>query len=348
VAIGGYVGWSWLRPDPLREAREALDRRDFAKANTILAERLKSHPDDLDALLLAARTARRERDFGLAYTLLQNYARKNGPKDAAALETRLLRAHAGQLDEAESLFASYIDKPDDPDTPWVMEAYVEGKLAAVAPRSDVQMDAKAAEASGAANLHRATDLWLRLRPGRTDQAQGLFWRGRIFLFSNDHAKGIAALNEALALDASNVEARFHLAMALAQESPGEAARHLEILRATQPDSYIIRFGIASTYRILGRLTESRPILESLLSANPNDVAVLIELGQLALDERKLPEAMDLLGRAEQRASNEPRVHLALARLHQLAGRGSEAERHRKRAEELEAERQKKRDATPKP
>jgi tetratricopeptide (TPR) repeat protein len=343
----GYVGWLALRPDPLREARAALDRRDFPAANAILEERLKSHPADQDAHLLAARIARREHSFERARAILAEYDRRNGPTGPSKLEARLLRVHSGQLNGAEQFFGEYVDRPDDPDTPWVLEAYIEGKLAVLAPRSDVQMDAKTAEAAGASNLHRATDLWLRLRRGRADQAQGLVWRGRIFLFSNDHTNGVAALHEALQVDPAHAEARFHLAMALAQESPDETVRHLELLRAAQPENYIYRFGVASTYRILGRLTEARPIFEGLLAERPDDVASLLELGHIAIDERKLIEAQDLLARALQRAPNEPQVHTALARLHQIAGRSLEAEKCRKRAEELEAERQKKRETSAK-
>src|SRR4029077_16070613 len=43
-----------------RSAESALERRDFKQASLLLAAHLKENPDDLRAILLAARTARRQ------------------------------------------------------------------------------------------------------------------------------------------------------------------------------------------------------------------------------------------------------------------------------------------------
>jgi len=244
----------------------------------------------------------------------------------------------------EFTWTYYIDHPEFPETPLVMEAYLEGRLWVLAPRSDSEMDARKAEAAGVAKLHRAVDLWLRLRTGKADTAQGLVWRGRIQVFENEHAKGIFSLREALVLDPNHFVARWHLAMAVAQDSPTDAARHLETLLAREPENYPIRFGLARTYRMLGRTQDSQRILSELRAIRPNDPSVLLELANLALDAGRVDDATPLVTRVLELTPDSPPVLLTAMRYHQLANHPDEVERYRKRVESMQAEQQKQRES----
>ena len=226
-----------------------------------------------------------------------------------------------------------------------MEAYLEGKLKALAPRADVQPDATAVEAAGVANLSRAVELWLQRRPGRADQVQGRIWRARVLIFAGDSPAGVAALREALGLMPDHFDARFQLALALAQQNPDEARHHLEILRDRYPENHYVRFGLATTYRMLGRSNESRQLLETLLTG-PSELSALVELAALDLDEGKVADARRRLQTALDRAPNSPEVNLAMRRCEQLTGHPAEAEKYRKRFEEIEAARKK--SAAPQP
>jgi tetratricopeptide (TPR) repeat protein len=261
----------------------ALDRRDFPTAAELLAKRLADHPDDARARLLVARAARRSGDLARAFDHLQKYRHKNGADEAFELESALLRAQGGNAADADRLFATYSGRPEAPDTPAVMEAYLEGKLKVLAPRADAQPDATLAEGAVVANLRRAADLWLQLRPGRADQVQGRIWLARVLIFANDHSAGVAALREALGLDPDHFEARFQLALSLTQQRPDETRQHLEILRARYPEHHFVRFGLATTYRTLGRLKESRQLLEGLLTG-PSELSALVELALIDMDE----------------------------------------------------------------
>jgi len=342
----GGLTWLALRSDPLNPAREALTQRDFSAARALLTSHLERHPDDLEARLLAAQAARREGDFDDAFDHLKRFERTHGSTPSLNHEIQLLQVQLGNITDAETLFSSHIDRPDLAETPIVMEAYIEAKLKALAPRSDLQMDANSAEQAGVDKLHRAVDLWLRLRPGQADQVQGLVWRGRTELFENEHAKGVADLRKALEFDPQHTVARWHLAMAVAQESPPEAAQHLEILLARKKDDYLIRFGLARTYRLLGRTRDARQLFDALRTERPNDPAVLLEIANLSLDRADLETAGPLVTRLLELAPDAPPVILTASRYHQLASRSDEAERYRKRFEQIETDRQKK-SATPK-
>jgi len=333
--------WLTLRSDPLKPAREALSHRDFSAATALLTSHLEGHPDDLEARLLAAQAARRAGDFDTAFDHLKRFERAHGSTPALDHEIQLLKVQLGNPTDAETLFSTHIDRPDLAETPLVMEAYIEGRLKALAPRSDLQSDAYSAEQAGVDKLRRAVDLWLRLRPGQADQVQGLVWRGRTELFENVHAKGVADLRKGLELDPQHVEARWHLAMAVAQESPPEAAQHLEILLAHKKDDYLIRFGLARTYRTLGRTRDARQLFDALRTERPNDPAVLLEIATLLLDHADAEAAAPLVARLLELAPDAPPVILAASRYHQLAGRSDEAERYRKRFEQFQADRQKK-------
>ena len=204
----GWGAWTVWGPDPLDDIRAALDRREFGAATELLTNRLAERPADAEARLLAVRAARRGGDRLRAAEHLRKYLDSHGTRAAVELESALLRAQGGDAAEADRLFTAHIDRPETADTPFVMEAYLEGKLKV---RSSIP--------DGAANLRRAADLWLHLRPGRADQIQGRLWLAIVYEAVKDQPAGVAVLREVLDLDPDHFDARFLLALALAQEKP---------------------------------------------------------------------------------------------------------------------------------
>ncbi|MCI0703448.1 MAG: tetratricopeptide repeat protein [Planctomycetia bacterium] len=346
IGTGSWLAWVWTRPDHLREAHEASDRRDFRAASAALKKHLDSDPDDADARLLAARTARREGDFLSASEHLRRYAQIRATDDAFHLETSLLKIQAGDLTGAEQLFATYAGRPDSPDMPVVMEAFLEGSLRVLTETADAKFDPEKDDAAVVMRLHKAAELWLSARPGRADQFQGFLWQGRLYLFTRDQAKSAEKFRAALAIDPEHFEARLYLALALASSAPAEALQHLEILQKRAPADRQIRYFRATAHRTLGHIEEARGLLNELLAANPKDVSALVDLAQLNMDEAKIAEAEGLLHRALELAPNHIETVTAMIRCQQLAGRPAEAERYRKRFAEIEAERN--RPSPPKP
>ena len=338
LALTGWGAWSLWRPDPLREVHAALDRRDFRAADDLLAKHLEANPNDRAALLLAARTARRGGDAGRAVDLLRNYARAFPADEAHDLELALIRVQNGSRAEGEKLFAEYSARPDSPDTPYVMEAQLEGglRLNAASPHDMVDLDGPGPAA--VARLQQAAELWLRLRPSRADQIQGLIWQGRLYRFARQHAEGVAKLREAVALDPDHFDARLYLALALGEESPEESVRHLEALLVHRPDARQVKFHLATIQRARGRAAEARRLLEEMVAANRDELAALIELGLLDLDEGKLADAEPRLRRALELGPDLTEPNLAMSRCLLLMGKPDEAAKYRKRASEVETAR----------
>lgn len=335
VAVLAWVGWSLWRGDGLAAARAALDRRDFGTAYELIAGRLAALPDDDAAQLLAAQAARRGGNPARAAEHLRKYRALRGDDATHAAAARLLRVQNGDLAEAETLFTDAIDR-SDAESALALEAYLEGKLKALARSGDPR---EAVEAQ-AGNLRRAIVRWRALRPGREDQVQGLLWLAILSERVKDHTAGVAALREILTLDPDHFGARFLLAKVLAQEKPEETREHLEYLRGKYPDNLSVRYGLAASYRVTGRTADARALFEQLLGG-PHDLSASVELASMDLDAGKVADAERRLRVVVERAPNSPEVHLELSRCHRLAGRLDEAEKSRKKYEELDAARAKK-------
>lgn len=344
VGLLGFAAWWLWATDPLTEARAALDRRDFTKAEELLSRRLADRPDDGEGRLLAVQTMRRKGALVSAAGHLRKYQEKHGGTPESERESRLLRAY-GSGAEADRLLAEYRKDPDARDSHQLLEAYLEGKLRAVTPPGAGRMDpnvdvaALAVVAACEPDLHAAVDAWLAARSGRADQAQGRVWRARIYMAANKHAEAVAALREAVELAPDDFEARFQLALGVSATAPDEARRHLETLRASHPTNPYVRLGLANTYRMLGRGADARSLYEGLL-ADRLGTDALVELGTLDLDEGKLDDAGRRLREALATAPNSPGTNLAMSRYHQLAGRPDEAVKFRTKFEELDAARTK--------
>jgi len=245
----------------------------------------------------------------------------------------LARVQQGDLREAAMLVSYCTDQPEAPETPEVLEAVIEGSLrawTAALARALVPSDQLVAAA------RTALDLWGRSRPGLADQVQGLVWRGRMHVLTQDHLRAVADFRAAVALDREHFEARWYLCTAVAQKAPEEALAHLRILRERYPENQQVCLVLASVCRNLGHLEEAGQMLDAFLAANPNDVSALLDRGKTALDAQQSADAERWLRRAETLAPNEAEVNLALSRCLRLAGRAQEAQRYLDRFHEIEA------------
>jgi predicted Zn-dependent protease len=344
VGAAGWGAWERWKPDPLREARAALDRREFQGAVDLLGPHLEKNPNDKGAFLLLAQAARRANDFNRARLLHGEYEMRFGATPELEREARFLRAQLGNATELARVFAEFVTKPGVADAPLGAEAYIEGKFRVVAPLGAGRADpvteeaALAAVEAAAPDLTRAIELWLGARPTTADQVQGRLWRARLDFALNKHADGVAALRDALARAPDHYEARYQLAQAVAQSNPDAAIAHFEQLQQARPTDTGLRFALATAYRSVGRAADARKLLDAMLARDPNDLSALVELGHVELDAGKPAAAEGLLKKAHDRAPNIAETNLALARCMQLAGKPDEAAKYRARYDEIEAAR----------
>jgi tetratricopeptide (TPR) repeat protein len=337
-ALGTHL---WSRHH-YRAAEEALDRRDLADAGAHLEKYLAVSPHDLTARLTAARTARRRHDYDEARRHLSLFTRDNGPTEAVELELQLLWAQQGDLTEAARLLTFCEDHPDDQETPLQLEAAIEGSLVGLAEPYSAALTYGGGRWEGyLARVRRGADLWLRLRTGRADQVEGRVWRAQAEVYANDLLEAKVDVGKALELDADHFGARLQMAFLLEQEAPAEAAVHLELLLARQPDNERVRFELAEVQRGLGHLDEASDLLDALLASNPDHLHALLTRGRVAMEaEPPQPkEAERWLRRALALAPDDPEVNLGLADcLRMTPDRASEAADYRDRFIRLDAER----------
>ena len=95
IGFGLYTGGRHLWGEyHLRLAYKALESREFAEARGHFAEYLKVWPDNAEIHLLAARAARRAREYDEAGRLLSQYRKLGGSAEYAQLERAM--AHSEQ------------------------------------------------------------------------------------------------------------------------------------------------------------------------------------------------------------------------------------------------------------
>src|SRR5262249_40056067 len=144
---------------------------------------------------------------------------------------------------------------------------------------------------------------------------------------------------------NHFEARLYLALALSQESLGEAAEHLKLLHKRDPANDQVRLPLAVWCRTLGQWEEAKQLLDEILKDEPDWAPVLVERGLLALDMQEVEAAEHFLRQAHQIAPESPEANLALAGCLRQKGKAEEAEQCLNKYRQLEAEFRRKTEGT---
>jgi len=339
LLLAGAAYWAGLHvwgSYHYRAAEQALERRDFPEAAGHLKKCLDASPSDLTWRLAAAQTARRQGEYNEALEHLAAYQQEGGSAEALARERKLVEAQRGDQALIDQLLTSCEQRPEALETPAALETAIEGfrnvLRAAAGAKPPPQYLAR---------LRRAADLWLRLRTGPADQAQGLVWRADFLKRADDRRAAVADLRRAVELDPQHFEARLELATLVAPEDPREAADHLEALRRRHPDDNRARFLLALVRRSLGQPDEARQLLDEVLASEPGHAGALLARGQLALDAQQPAEAERWLRRAWTLEPEEPETNLALSDCLKMAGQADEAKTFEDRFLRIKAQRARK-------
>ncbi|MGH7172001.1 MAG: tetratricopeptide repeat protein [Gemmataceae bacterium] len=331
------LGWHVWGSHHLRAARAALERRDFRHADTHLRAYLAVWPKEPTAQLLAARSARRQGNVGQCLQHLRWCQNSADLREAVDLEYRLNRLKASDLLEAEALLAQCFSHPQDANTPLILEAVIQSSLKLLSAATTLGLLAKDELVEPyVARTRRAVDLWLELRPGPFDRAEGLVWRGQLEKFTKGE-KALADFRKALDLNPNHFDAAMHLAMYVMEADPEQAIASLERLNQRYPKNALVRYDLASAYRAMGRLEKARQLFDDMLADNPNEVSALIERGYLSLDRQEVEDAERRFRRALELAPANARGYLALSCCLQLRGNAREAKPYREKFQQLEAE-----------
>jgi tetratricopeptide (TPR) repeat protein len=320
LTVVGYVAVreEWARYH-LRQARSAIDRFDFAAAQTHLKKCLAVWPTDYETLLLAARTARRGGNIDEARQLFDECDRIPGQHPGLKRERALLVVQLGTLPTpvVRGLLAK-IEK-NDPDSPVYLEALIQGYLKTY----------RLGEA-----LYYVECL-LRLR---ADHVMALMWRGNIF-------QGLSRLVEAeedyrriLNLRPDFSSARLRLAeVLLVNSKTGEAHDQFAELYAGNPTDPQILLGLARCFQLEGETDRSRNFYLRSLQEKSDFTPALRELGKLELTNGNLITAHDHLVKATICDPADGEACFALAQCLRQLNRPAEAKKYQKKWETLQAD-----------
>lgn len=317
LALAGGACRAWVNRH-LERARTEVALGHNAAARPHLEVCLRARPDDPDALVLAARVARRGGARDEAELLLQRLEGLHGATDQLVLERLLLRAARGEVEAVEpQLLARAVAEGDD------AELAREGLIAGLIERFRW------------ADAARGLRDWRARAPGSNT---ALLLLGKLEDQRQGTEQAVALYREVLARDPDHDEARLRLAVLLVRNRRGaEALAALERLRERLPGHAEVAVLWAKALLLEGRAAEGRAALAECLRAHPDHPEALLESGALALTDGDEAEAVNLMRRARDREPGnliaQTQYAFALAR----TGRAAEAAEARARADALKAD-----------
>ncbi len=254
-----------------RAARAEMARYHTGPARAHLEQCLRFWPRDPDALLLAARAARRSGALDGADVFLARAADAGAREDDLTLERVLLRAERGEVDEVRP-FCDRLLEGGGPGAALAAEALGKGLMRAYRPGESLAI------------LER----WEQQEP---DNAQAALLRGALYDQADRRHDALAAYRRAVKIDPDYDEARLRLANLLVLTGQyGEAEPHLEYLRGRLPDNPQVVTHLARCRAQVGHTEEAVGLLDGVLARFPHFAPALSERGKLALQEGDLPRA----------------------------------------------------------
>jgi tetratricopeptide (TPR) repeat protein len=278
----------------------------LAAARTHLACCLRVWPNSPRVNFLMAQAARRAGDTDDAARYLRRAEQLGWVAEAIDLEKALSAVQRGELDRAEPVLASFVER-GHPDKLLILEALVQGcRRTYQMPRALAYLDA-----------------WLAAQP---DSVRALVWRGETLLLVGRERDALADYRQALELDPEEDEARLKVAeLSLGLHQPGDALPHFTELLKRHPDQAEALFGLASCRAEQGETADAVNLLDRLLSLEPEHFGALAERGKIALDAGDPVEAEKWLRRATGVAPFEREALYNLYRCLGRNGRTAEAE-----------------------
>jgi predicted Zn-dependent protease len=257
-----------------------MERYHTATARAHLDAYLAVWPRSARAHLLAARAARRAGAYDEAADHLQQSERlRQAPSEEVTLEWSLLRVAGGDLSQSVEATLLRRTEQEPAQAPLILEAL-----------TDAYAHTHRIPAAAA-----CVERWVHLQP---DNVQALFLKGDLVRQVRGVRRAVPTFRRVLELDPERDEARWWLALGLAQTGHYEdALAHLEHLRGQGHDDPELRVHVALCQKGLGRLAEARQTLDGLLAQHPGDALALRARGEVELAAGQAVQAESWLRRA---------------------------------------------------
>jgi predicted Zn-dependent protease len=329
LALAAWLIRAWTAgPSDLDRGRAALLADDPAAARDYLERFLDSHPSNAEGHFRAAQSARQCGDPVAAARHLDRAADLGWDPGAIDLQRALLRVQAGESETDEAFLLEHIGQ-NDPDAAEVLPVLV--SLYATQfrwPEAD-----------------RLTEQWIGLRP---DSARAWARRGETLERLRRRNEAITAFRQAIRLDAGDRRARLDLVRLLLEtrQPPDEAAAHLDVLSATDPDNPAMLVQAAICLAAQGHPADAAATLDRAMTLGTTDPKTFQLRGRMELDAGRPAAAVPFLKRAADIDPSDPQTWYALFQAQLRAGqpvdaaaaeaRWKQAESDLKRAGELAA------------
>jgi tetratricopeptide (TPR) repeat protein len=175
------------------------------------------------------------------------------------------------------------------------------------------------------DAQREFQLLLRLDIDTTTAVRAHMSLAQIHITRRDNDRIAAEYRAVLALDSTNGEARYNLAVSYhAANNLAAAQREFETLLRMEPDNLEARVELGQVYAQRGALAFAAREFETVLQARPKDVTSLAYLGRVRLELREYDESEKALLDALALDRENLFAHLSLGMLYYEMGRCDEA------------------------
>jgi tetratricopeptide (TPR) repeat protein len=315
--FGGSLAVAQVRAwHHLRSGRAALEAHHNREATEHLEACVELWPDEPEALLLAARAARRRNDFGRAKDYLDRCGSSPPHAEKAALERVLLKAARGEMDQVGE-YCRVLLASGHPDSGLILEALISGCLRAY-------------------RMHEANACILDWKKREPNSPAPLFFAGLMHLQLTNQQDAADHFRRVVRMDPDHEEARLFLTNVLVElKLYEEALPHLQLLQRRLPRNLLVQARLASCLEDLGRQAEAEKILAAILERDPNYPPALTQAGRLANRTGDVEKAEKLLTAA---CKLEPANHAAHYQLYLCLGQQgkiAEAKRIKKHMKQIE-------------
>jgi tetratricopeptide (TPR) repeat protein len=319
VVLTGAMAVIWQRratDQILREGEELLAAHEYIKARERLTQYLAVRPNDARALLIAARSARGQREYYEATELLNRCRASNGSLEAIGVEFELIDLQRGKQTPSPSLRD---------------RAHQGDELALAILEVLIQYDLDTYR------LGQALDELNTYLASKPNDLQALLTRGYIWERLLYFADAVTDYRQAVANHPENEIARLRLAdTLLIVGTPAEALDQYQQLARTAPDRAEVKLGQAKCLRRLARTDEAIPLLDELLTKAPAHGQALAERGEIDLENGRTAEAEKLLRRSLTMLPHDRRVNYSLSQCLKTLG-SKEAADFDERVKQIDAD-----------
>jgi tetratricopeptide (TPR) repeat protein len=319
LAVATYLEAPALRAElRFRAAEKARKRRDFADARANLLANLAADPTRARDHFLLARVARQSGAFEDALEQLELCTKWEGPSPRVAFERTLLGVQQGGLSQHIEVQLRRRVEQGDVESAEILEALSVGCL----------VTDRFADAIGYLSK------WIEWAP---DDFQAHVLRSMVKERLFDLAGAREDAEQAVVLAPTNFMAELRLGQCLLQ-SPDlqEAENVFERLAERYPHYPPVAMSLAQAKsKLHPEGVEAARILDDLVTRFPDDPAVLIERGRLALDQGEPARAEGWLRKAAELAPWEYKAQYSLLQSLRQQGKLADADRVEKTVRRLE-------------